>query len=253
MKGRATGTWVMHKIQQVLSPSKMPMMMDKFEAEVDLMFADLNQEVMVQQKLSSLQQGTNSVDKLIQQFEIHRPTSRLGDIGLVHHFEQALNSHLRENIYRLRLMPRTWAEWKCKASILDNQWRWFNATCPQMTTVMKNPVATSSCSAAPPSIHPSPAPPTGSSKSAAEPQPMDLDRMKSKNPPWICYNCNKPGHIAHIYLEPHAHQVCNADVLSPETIQVIAEAMKVAVRGNAMQGDEAVDKIKPVSDELKDF
>src|SRR5258708_7425226 len=99
MKGRATGTWVMHKIQQVLSPSKMPMMMDKFEAEVDLMFADLNQEVMVQQKLSSLQQGTNSVDKLIQQFEIHRPTSRLGDIGLVHHFEQALNSHLRENIY----------------------------------------------------------------------------------------------------------------------------------------------------------
>ncbi len=82
---------------------------------------------------------------------------------------------------------------------------------------------------------------------------MDLDRMKSKNPPWICYNCNKPGHIAHIYLEPHAHQVCNADVLSPETIQVIAEAMKVAVRGNAMQGDEAVDKIKPVSDELKDF
>ena len=42
MKGRATGTWVMHKIQQVLSPSKMPMTMDKFEAEVDLMFTDLN-------------------------------------------------------------------------------------------------------------------------------------------------------------------------------------------------------------------
>src|SRR5258707_11995054 len=29
------------------------------------------------------------------------------------------------------------------------------------------------------------------SKSAADPQPMDLDCMKSKNPPWICYNCNK--------------------------------------------------------------
>ncbi|SRR5258708_2309735 len=46
MKGRATRTWVIHKIQQVLSPSKTPMMMDKFEAEVDLMFTDLNQEVM---------------------------------------------------------------------------------------------------------------------------------------------------------------------------------------------------------------
>ncbi len=42
MKGGATGTWVMHKIQQVLSPSEMSMTMDKFKAEVDLMFADLN-------------------------------------------------------------------------------------------------------------------------------------------------------------------------------------------------------------------
>ena len=45
----------------------------------------------------------------------------------------------------------------------------------------------------------------------------------------------------------------NADALSPETIQAIAEAMKVAVGGNTMQGDEAVDKIEPVSDEPKDF
>src|SRR5258705_11762242 len=44
MKGRATGTWVMHIFQQVLNPSRMPMTMDKFEAEVDLVFADLNQE-----------------------------------------------------------------------------------------------------------------------------------------------------------------------------------------------------------------
>src|SRR5258708_39496958 len=73
--------------------------------------------------------------------------SRLGDVGLVHHFEQALSSHLRENIYQLHPMPRTWAEWKCEASILDNQWRQFNATCPQMMMMMKNPVATSSHSA----------------------------------------------------------------------------------------------------------
>src|SRR5258708_6379534 len=64
--------------------------------------------------------------------------SRLGDVGLVHHFEQVLNSHLRESIYRLHPMPRTWVEWKCEASILDNQWRRFNATCPQMM-MPKNP------------------------------------------------------------------------------------------------------------------
>ena len=45
MKARAAGTWVTHKIQQVLSPSKTPMMMDEFEAKVNLMFTDPNQEM----------------------------------------------------------------------------------------------------------------------------------------------------------------------------------------------------------------
>src|SRR5260221_508971 len=99
MKGRAARTWAMHKIQQVLNPSRVPMMMDKFKAKVNLMFMDLNQEATAQQKLSTLQQGANSVDELIQQFKVHEPMSRLGDIRLVHHFEQALNSHLRESIY----------------------------------------------------------------------------------------------------------------------------------------------------------
>src|SRR6266436_1086631 len=44
MKGGATGTWVMHKIQQVLNPSGMPMTMDEFKAKVDLVFADPNRE-----------------------------------------------------------------------------------------------------------------------------------------------------------------------------------------------------------------
>ncbi len=42
MKGGAAGTWVMHKIQQVLNPSGMPMTMDEFKAKVDLVFTNLN-------------------------------------------------------------------------------------------------------------------------------------------------------------------------------------------------------------------
>src|SRR5260221_12670185 len=138
MKGGAAGTWVMHKIQQVRHPSGMPKMMDHFEAKVDLVFVDPNREATAQQKLSMLQQGANSVDELIQQFKVHGPMSRLGDIRLDHHFKQVLNSHLRESIYQLCPMPRTWVEWKHEASILDNQWRRFNATHPQRMT-SKNP------------------------------------------------------------------------------------------------------------------
>src|SRR5258707_2811838 len=231
---------------------------NEFEAEVDLMFTDLNQEATAQQKLSTLQQGTNSVNKPIQQLKDHRPTSRLGDVRLVHHFEQALNSCLRESIYQLCLMPRTWVEWKHEASILDNQWRQFNATCPQMMT-SKNPTTsamTPTCSAAPPPSAPSsthsPMPSAPSSKLAADLQPMDLDCTKSKNPPWTCYNCNKLGHIAWNCLEPCTHRVHNADPLSPETIQAIMEAIRIAVGGDAMRGEGVTGNIEPMRSEAKE-
>ena len=99
MKGGAAGIWATHKIQSILTPSETPMTMDEFKVEVDLMFVDPNREAAARQKLSRLRQGASSVDELIQQFEVHGPMSRLGDVGLVHHFEQALNSRLRESIY----------------------------------------------------------------------------------------------------------------------------------------------------------
>src|SRR5258708_1750433 len=128
----------------------------------------------------------------------------------------------------------------------------FNATCPH-TTAPKNPATSTTIpmhsTAPPPSARSTPAP---SSKSAADPQPMDLDCMKFKNPPRICYNCNKPGHIACNCPEPHMHQVRNADPLSLETIEVIAEAIRITVRGDATRGEEVTGDIKPMRSEAKE-
>src|SRR5260370_36654705 len=106
------------------------------------------------------------------------------------------------------------------------------------TTSAMTPMRSAALPPSAPSSTHSPMPPAPSSKLAADPQPMDLDQTKSKNPPWTCYNCNKPGHITQNCLEPHTHQVHNIDPLSPETIQAIVEAMKIAVGGDATRGEE---------------
>ena len=77
---------------------------------------------------------------------------------------------------------------------------------------------------------------------------MDLDRAKSKNPPRICYNCNKPGHIAQNCPEPHAQH----RPPSLETIQAIAEAIRIAVRGDATKGEGATGDVEPARSEAKE-
>src|SRR5258708_40096119 len=96
-----------------------------FVLDLNEMFADPNHQATARRKLITLCQGDSSVEELIRDFEIHGPISRLGDVGLIDCFEQPILPRLRESIYCLEPMPSTWAEWKCKTSLLDNQWRRF--------------------------------------------------------------------------------------------------------------------------------
>src|SRR5260370_1988600 len=129
MKGGSAGPWTTQKVNQLLNPL-LPITptLGEFAGELDSMFADLNREAMACQKLSTLRQGNSTVEDLIHQFEIHGPPSRLGNVGLVDWFESAIHPRLQESIYRLQPMLSTWAEWKSKASLLDNQWQQFQAT-----------------------------------------------------------------------------------------------------------------------------
>src|SRR5258705_148232 len=132
-------------------------------------------------------------------------------------------------------MLTTWAEWKCKASLLDNQWRHFwdmqpKAAANQTFSFCSSPAVTSTAAASPSSRPPAPA-------ASSVPQPMDLDHthlMKRDPCHGLCFNCGKPGHIAKVCQGPHAQNVQNANAtmiprLTPKDLQFLAESLRVTV------------------------
>src|SRR6266436_113360 len=90
MKGGSTGPWATQKINSILFDAQ-EVTWAGFIEELDEMFADLNRQATARRKLTTLHQGDSSVEELIQEFEIHRPISRLGNVGLVDCFEQAIH------------------------------------------------------------------------------------------------------------------------------------------------------------------
>src|SRR5260370_1038463 len=134
-------------------------------------------------------------------------------------------------------MPSTWAEWKCKTSLLDNQWRRFRDTQLKATSAKSSSfrpssvapltIATSSTSSSKPSTPPAP----------SGPQPMDLDctnPVKRDPRSGLCFNCGKPGHIVKVCRGPCTQNVQSvSDMptlrLAPEDLQLLMESISVAM------------------------
>src|SRR6266478_7934404 len=236
MKGGSAGPWATQKINSILFDAQ-EVTWAGFVEELDKMFADPNRQATAWRKLTTLHQGNSSVEELIREFKIHGPISGLGDVGLVDRFEQAIHPRLHESIYHLEPMPSTWAEWKCKTSLLDNQWRRFQDTQPKATSAKSSsfrpssvaPFATTASSAS--SSKPS-APPVPSG-----PQPMDLDHtnpVKRDPHSGLCFNCGKPGHIVKVCRGPCTQNVWSVSDtptprLAPEDLQLLMESVRAAM------------------------
>src|SRR5258708_1569696 len=236
MKGGSAGPWATQKINSILFDAQ-EVMWAGFIEELDKMFADLNRQATARRKLATLCQGDSSVEELIREFEIHRPISRLGNVGLVDRFEQVIHPCLHESIYHLEPMPSTWAEWKHKTSLLDNQWSQFQDTQPKATSAKLSSfcpssitpfaAAASSASSSKPSTPPVP----------SGPQPMDLDRtnpVKRDPHSGLCFNCGKPGHITKVCRGPCTQNVRSASDtptprLTPEDLQLLMESIRAAM------------------------
>ncbi len=94
MKGGTAGPWATQKINSILYPANTEeVTWAGFVSELNEMFVDPNCQATAQKKLT-LCQGDGSVEGLIQEFEIHGPISRLGDVGLIDHFKQVIHPQL---------------------------------------------------------------------------------------------------------------------------------------------------------------
>src|SRR5258707_6559248 len=95
MKGGTAGPWATQRINSILYPSEAEeVTWAGFVSELNEMFVDPNCQATARRKLATLHQGDSSVEELIQEFEIHGPISRLGNVGLIDCFEQAIHPQL---------------------------------------------------------------------------------------------------------------------------------------------------------------
>jgi len=214
---------------------------EAFESLLKEHFDDPNEREHAQTKIGSLKQGKKSADEFFVEFEDLMDLAGYNDEAYIHLLCDNLDKEVVRAIYYQRAMPKTYAEWKEHAIQIDRHIKEFEKGAPGRNEAPRFPPRWMQDRRAEPRMErsvpgpanmegPSGVPGGGGQVYGGPGQPMDIDRSRgASGRPVICYNCNKPGHLARNCKEPQKPRNAQRvrEIVSKEDVRALMEELKL--------------------------
>jgi len=236
MQGGSAGDWASNYTRAILDGDSPFPDWETFCTRFERAFGDADREAHARQRLRSLKMTRGmTAEEYTTAFEAISGRTGFNDEALMDAYEHGLLRNLVEKIH-LDTLPQSLQEWKDKATRIDKLWRRFNEqhsflpTNPRQDNRLGTNRPFRPLTSQPLPTSPRPTVPAPSSSSSYE--PMDLDSSRRQNNPrrvaGLCWNCNKPGHIARDCPEPPRSRSVRG-ALSSEQMDELVEKVRATL------------------------
>jgi hypothetical protein len=249
MQGGSAGDWASNYSRAILDGDSPFPDWETFCNRFEAAFGDADREANARQRLRSLKMTRGmTAEEYTTAFEAISGKTGFNDEALMDAYEHGLLRNLVEKIH-LDTLPLTIQEWKDKATRIDKLWRRFNEQHSLFPANPRQDNRPGTNRLFRPSPNTSQSLPT-SSRPAVAPSassgPMDLDSNRNQNNPrrvaGLCWNCNKPGHIARDCPDPPRSRSVRG-ALSSEQMEELVERVRATLTPKSTEdGTEGVAK-----------
>jgi uncharacterized coiled-coil protein SlyX len=238
MQGGSAGEWAANHTRTMLEGHHNPFTSwDDFRHRFEAAFGDSDRQAQSRQSLHDLRMTrTMTAEEYTAAFEALAGRTGFNDAALMDAYERGLQRGVVEKIH-LDDLPQTLQEWKDKAIRVDKLWRRFQE---QHSTTANRDMRTMT-PRAPASRPPIPPRPSPHSNPTPTFEPMDVDSTRRQGPPQrtprLCYNCDKPGHLARDCHEPPRSRSLRAVTHEDIEMMVRTALAKTQARTEGSQED----------------